>query len=227
MLERRGIKVMLMYSMTEAGNQVSLTNPLQESESGRMSNGVPLPGVDVKICNHETSVVLPPNTAGEICFRGWNTFVEYDHMPEATAAVFDSDGFFHTGDYGWIDDDGRLYYRGRYSMMIKSGGENVSVTEVEDFLISKVPSIRSAAVVGIPDDKWGEAVVAFVERAEGGYVDDDQLRAACKGRLAGYKIPRKFIALGADEWPAGSTGKIDRLELRRRAIADTKPDRRT
>ncbi|XVQ14969.1 class I adenylate-forming enzyme family protein [Spirillospora sp. CA-255316] len=209
-----GATVVMVYAMSEAANMVSITTPAVESERGRMSNGYPLPGVTVRICDEVSGAVQPPGTPGEICFKGWNLFSRYYKAPEQTEQAIDEDGFFHTGDYGWVDEEGRLYYRGRYSMMIKTGGENVSETEVENFLVREVPGVVAAAVVGAPDERWGEAVVAFVELAPGTPFDPDALREACRGKIAGYKIPKRFYEVADNRWPTSPMGKLMKQDLR-------------
>ncbi|MEU1275457.1 class I adenylate-forming enzyme family protein [Streptomyces sp. NPDC005799] len=213
-LEDLGATVVMMYAMSEAANMVTLTEPHLESERGRMSNGYPLPGVTVRICHPDTGAPQSAGAAGEICFKGWNLFSGYFKAPELTRQVIDGDGFFHTGDHGWLDDAGRLYYRGRYSMMIKTGGENVSETEVEDFLVREIEGVVAAAVVGAPDERWGEAVVAYVELAPGVAFAPDALREACRGRLAGYKIPKWFHEITPGQWPTTPMGKLRKQDLR-------------
>jgi fatty-acyl-CoA synthase len=213
-LEDSGARVVMMYAMSEAANMVTLTAPALESERGRMSSGYAMPGVSIRICDAVTGEVLPVGTPGEICFHGWNLFSRYYNDPEKPAEAIDEDGFFHTGDYGFIDDEGRLYYRGRYSMMIKTGGENVSETEVESFLMREVPGVVAAAVVGAPDERWGEAVVAFVELEPGMALDPEALRDACRGKIAGYKIPKRFYDVKNNGWPTSPMGKLMKQELR-------------
>ncbi|RYF58566.1 MAG: long-chain fatty acid--CoA ligase, partial [Comamonadaceae bacterium] len=220
-LEDSGATVVMMYAMSEAANMVSLTEPRLESERDRMSNGYPLPGVTVRICNPDSGGAEPPGTPGEICFTGWNLFSGYYKAPEQTKQAIDDDGFFHTGDYGWLDEEGRLYYRGRYSMMVKTGGENVSETEVENFLVREVAGVVGAAVVGAPDERWGEAIVAFVELQPGIPFDPNSLREACRGKIAGYKIPKRFLQINSGEWPTTPMGKLRKQELR---IAARQPD---
>ncbi|EFC86821.1 class I adenylate-forming enzyme family protein [Parafrankia sp. EUN1f] len=220
-LEAEGATVVMMYAMSEAANMVTLTEPRLGSEKGRMSNGRPLPGVTVRICDPASGAPLPAGTPGEICFTGWNLFSRYYGAPDLTRESFDDEGFFHTGDYGWLDENGRLYYRGRYSSMIKTGGENVSETEVESFLVREISDVVAAAVVGIPDTRWGEAVVAFVELRPGAAFDPAALRRACRGRIAGYKIPKRFLPIAPTEWPTTPMGKLLRKELRQTAIEQT------
>ncbi|MGW6332955.1 class I adenylate-forming enzyme family protein [Nocardia rhamnosiphila] len=223
-LEDAGATVVMMYAMSEAANMVTLTEPSLESERDRMSNGYPMPGITVRICDPDSGSAQPAGTPGEICFTGWNLFSGYYNAPEQTDRAIDEDGFFHTGDYGWLDEEGRLYYRGRYSMMVKTGGENVSETEVENFLVREVAGVVGAAVVGAPDERWGEAVVAFVELAPGVLFDPVALRDACRARLAGYKIPKRFLQVTAGQWPTSPMGKLRKQELRATARESHRPN---
>lgn len=211
-----GVRAVMCFALTESSNMVSITDPT-EDESERYSNGSPLPGVDVRISDYETRQPLPAGAPGEICFRGWNLIDGYFRDPERTREAFDEDGFFHTGDYGWLDADGRLYYRGRYAMMIKTGGENVSEVEVEAFLIANIPGIVNAAVVGVTDPMWGEVVTAFVEVTEP--FDEEAIRTVCRGKLARFKIPKHVFEMSADAWPVTPTGKLKKDDLRARASA--------
>lgn len=211
-----GIRTVLNYALSEAGNMVALTEP-DEDEVGRLSNGYPLPGVEVRICDPDTAAEVEVGSTGEICFRGWNLFRGYYNMDEDSGtSITDSDGFFHTKDIGWVDDEGRVYYRGRFADMIKTGGENVSATEVENFLVNSLPTISSAAVVGVPDATWGETVVAFVELTDGSALDESALREACRDRIAGYKIPKRFVQVPAGGWPTSESGKLLKARLRER-----------
>jgi len=215
-LSALGVKCSTVYALTEASNFVTMTRAGTTVQQP-LGNGNPFPGIEVQIRDYRTGERLPAGEPGEICFRGWNTMVGYYRMPERTSAAFDADGFLHTGDYGWTDLSGQLYYRGRYAAMIKTGGENVSELEVELFLTSAVPGVINAGVVGIPDQRWGEIVIAFVETE--GLFDSDMLRSACRGKLARYKIPKHFFRTESGDWPVTPTGKLVKAELRRRAAA--------
>jgi len=191
----------------------------------RLSHGRPMLGTDLVIKDPATNRVLGPDQPGEICFKGPALFSGYYNMPEETAKSFDSDGYFHSGDYGWVDQRGYVYYRGRFKETIKSGGENVSAQEVELFLQMELPWILKAMVVAVPDPKWGEAVTAVVQLKPEVDVDEEGIREACRGKLAGYKIPKHVIFVSDEDWVATPTGKFDRgamtsLALRRMGIQE-------
>jgi len=204
------------YGSTESGTLAAIGPAwVTDPDKRRTTNGIPLPGVDLVVVDPETGQPCPPGVPGEICFRGWCRVIEYVGMPEETEAAIDEEGYFRSGDYGSFDEDGFLYFRGRYKMMIKTGGENVAEREVEIFLEQELEPVRFAQVVGVPDPVWGEAVVAFVELSED--VDSAALRAMAVGKIAKYKIPKLFIPLSADEFPVLANGRPDKGALRRMA----------
>lgn len=208
-----------IYGSTESTGLCTIT-PLacEDDEVRMMANGRPAPGIDVRIVDPDTGEESAPNTPGEICFRGWCLFIEYIDMPEEMEASFDQDGFFHSGDYGWVDEDGYLYFRGRYKMMVKTGGENVAQREVEIFLETTLPFLKHAEVVGVPDETWGEAVLAFVEYEDGVERSREELRELCKGKIANFKIPQYFVTIPPGEWPVLGSGRVDKPALQRRAL---------
>jgi acyl-CoA synthetase (AMP-forming)/AMP-acid ligase II len=150
------------------------------------------------------------NALGEIVLRGPKVFKGYWKDPEATARTFRG-GWFHTGDVGYLDDEGFLYIVDRKKDMIVSGGENIASPEVERVLYEH-PAVLEAAVVGEPDERWGEVPVAFVVRRPGAEVDADQLREFCLGRLAKFKVPRRVEFI--DALPRNPSGKVLKRELR-------------
>lgn len=182
------------------------------------THGRPMEGVVQKIVDPATGEVTAPGVIGEICVRGPGLFKGYYGMPEETAAAFDEDGFFHTGDLGYVDEDGYTYYRGRIKDVVKTGGENVSAREIELFLQTEIPGVRVAQVFGVPDPKWGEAVTAMVELDEGAELSEVALREQLRGRLAGYKIPKRVFFVGADDWVITPTGKLDKTAMRSRVL---------
>ncbi len=155
---------------------------------------------------------------GEVIVQGPNIMAGYWNEPERTAEVL-VDGWYHTGDAGSLDREGFLYLRDRYKDMIISGGENIYPAEVESAL-QELPEVQEAAVIGVPDAKWGEAVLAVVVPAPGAGRDGELIRAALRERLAGYKIPR--LVRFADELPRTATGKIRKPDLRQLHIPQEK-----
>lgn len=184
----------------------------------KQSNGRPTSG-EIRIVSPDTGREVPVGEPGEICVNGPSVFKGYYNMPEESERCFDADGFFHTGDYGWVDTDGYLYYRGRYKEIIKTGGENVSMLEVEMFLQSEIPGVRKAVICGTPDEKWGEAITALLEVDPQAVLTEEKVREACRGRLAGYKIPKRVFFVGSDTWKITPTGKLDRHSALDTALA--------
>ncbi|MET8947068.1 class I adenylate-forming enzyme family protein [Streptomyces sp. NPDC004542] len=191
-----------------------------DRERMKHSHGRPTEGLLQKIVDPASGERVPTGRTGEICLKGPGLFKGYYKMPEVTARAFDDEGYFHTGDLGYVDDAGYTYYRGRLKDVVKTGGENVSAREVELFLQTETPYVRMAQVFGIPDPKWGEAVTAMVELRAGVRVTEQELRDFCRGRLAGYKIPKRFVIVGEDDWIVAPTGKLDKKALRSRALRE-------
>jgi fatty-acyl-CoA synthase len=204
------------YGFTE-GTGVAVRPGETDYQIRKYSNGKPFPGVEVRIRHPETGDSLLPNQPGEICLKGWTLFNGYYKMPEETKRVMDADGFFHTGDYGWLDEKGNLYFRGRYKMMVKSGGENVSQREVE-IAIEENTDVRNVQVIGLPDPLWGEAVTAIIEMHPGRAGDPQKIIDFCRKRLAKFKVPKKILFVNSEEWPITMTGKIDKFKLKEIAL---------
>jgi acyl-CoA synthetase (AMP-forming)/AMP-acid ligase II len=195
--------------MTEMSGDIALTRTSQSAEEARRTLGMVLPGLDVRIVDPVTGRQCGPMDVGEIRVKGWSLFCGYI---DGTTNL-DDDGYFRTGDLGHRLPSGALCFDGRLKHVIKSGGENVSAHEVEAFLVHEVADVEAAVVVGVPDPVWEEKVVAFVELRAGAVVTPGELRERCRGRLAGYKIPKDFIVVGSGEWPLMAAGKIDRPRL--------------
>jgi len=197
------------YGMTElSGNAVYLDaddhrRALHEAPHLLPAAGRPAPGVELRIA-----------ADGEICVRAPQVMAGYWNRPDSTAEVL-VDGWLHTGDIGRIDDDGYLFVVDRKKDIIVTGGENVASREVADVLFGH-PDVIEAAVVGVPDEQWGEAVCAVVVGRHGGCVDQAEIVAHCRGRLAGFKKPRHVLQI--DELPKNAGGKIVNREVREWAV---------
>lgn len=204
--ERFGVRINEGYGLTETSPATNICMP---DVWRRGSVGPPLKDLEVRIVG-ENEQVLAPEQEGEIRFRGPNIMKGYFQLPEETAAVFDADGFFRTGDMGKVDADGHVYITGRIKEMLIVGGENVFPREIEEVLNAH-PAVHASAVVGMQDDLRGELPMGFVMLEEDAACTETDLRSWCRDRLAAYKVPRDIRRL--DELPRNPTGKILRREL--------------
>jgi fatty-acyl-CoA synthase len=204
------------YGATECASNLTLTRPDDGYEARMHTLGRPLEGMQVKITDPGTGERVPPDTVGELCFKGYALFEGYYKDPEQTAAAFDDEGYFHSQDLAELDDEGRLTYAGRLKDMLKVGGENVSALEVEGHLVGH-PAVSIAQVVAAPDAKYGEVVAAFVQLRRGASATEEEIVAFCQGQIASYKVPRhvRFVA----EWPMSGT-KIQKFVLREAIAAE-------
>ncbi|MBP1820566.1 fatty-acyl-CoA synthase [Mycobacterium sp. OAE908] len=173
--------------------------------------GLPLPGVTLKIVDPITDVVLARGERGEICVKGPTLMLGYLGVP--LDETLDSEGFFHTGDNGYLDDAGRLYWEGRLSDVIKTGGANVSPLEVDDAL-SKHPGVKVTKTVGVPHDTLGEIVVACVVPREGTSLEPEAIREYLRARLASYKVPRRVLFFDDADITLTGSDKIKASDLR-------------
>jgi acyl-CoA synthetase (AMP-forming)/AMP-acid ligase II len=181
---------------------------LPESEAGTFGRAVP--GVEHKIVDPESGATLPPGELGEVCVRGYNVMLRLYKVPRHE--TFDADGFYHTGDAGFFDDRGLLHFKGRLGEMIKTGGANVTPSEVEAVLTGH-PEVKAAYVVGVPDPERGQSVAAAVVPEVGHAIDPDALRARVKGDLSAYKVPRHVWVFEDGTLPFTDSGKIDKRRL--------------
>jgi fatty-acyl-CoA synthase len=203
------------YGMTETTAQLTLLGPEDHRRAlaGRpellLSAGRPLPGTEIRIVDEHDSPVAN-GTIGEIVGRGPQLMRGYWNLPDASAEAL-KDGWLHTGDAGILDDEGYLYIQDRTKDMIVSGGENVYPREIENVLFEH-PGVADVAVIGIPDEKWGETVKAIIVLREGQAVTAEAVIEFCKGKLAGYKRPRSVDFIEA--LPRNASGKVLKKELR-------------
>jgi fatty-acyl-CoA synthase len=214
-VDRLGMKGILpVYGMTETTSITTiprLTDPPEVIASGR---GFPVSDFELKVVDTATGVELDAGCEGEVCVRGHLVMQGYYENPEATAAVIDGDGWFHTGDLGVLDERGYLEITGRKSDMFIVGGSNAYPAEIERVL-SEHPAIKQAYVVGVPHPRLGEVGFAFVELRRSADLERDEVIEFCKGRLADFKVPRHVEFM--TDWPLTATGKIQRFLLRERA----------
>ena len=211
--EQTGQDILERYGMTETGMNTS--NPLR-GERRPGSVGRPLPGVTVRIADRDDHP-LPAGATGAIQIRGANVFPGYWRLPEQTAEAFTADGFFRSGDLGWLSDDGYLTIAGRSRDLIITGGLNVYPHEVE-IVIDSLPGIAESAVIGVSHPDFGESVVAVVVPAPAANPDEVRLIPELRERLANFKVPKRVFVV--DQLPRNAMGKVQKAELRRR-YADT------
>jgi fatty-acyl-CoA synthase len=212
--EERGLHFSQGYGMTETSpGATSLSPAMTRQKQG--SVGLPHFFTDVRIAD-EQGAMVPRGTVGEIEVSGPNVFPGYQGLPEATAAAFTADGWFRSGDLGYLDPDGYLYIADRVKDMIISGGENIYPAEVEN-AISDLDGITGVAVIGIPDERWGEVPWAIVTVRDGAEIDWARVRGHLEGRIARYKIPKNVVTV--DELPRTASGKVRKAELRARYSA--------
>lgn len=204
-------EVTVCYGMTET-SPVSTQSECDDPLEKRVSTvGKVHPHLEVKIVNPETGLIVPHGEQGELCTRGYSVMLGYWDMPEDTAKVLDKNGWMHTGDLAIMDDEGYVKISGRIKDIIIRGGENISPREIEEFLITH-EAIADVQVIGVPDIKYGEEVMAWVILREGFDVTFDDLKAYCKGQIATFKIPKywKYVT----EFPMTVSGKVRKVEMR-------------
>ncbi|HSB42092.1 MAG TPA: AMP-binding protein [Methylomirabilota bacterium] len=200
-----------VYGLTECYGNCTVTDAHDPPEVRRTTVGHPLPGMEIRVVDRESRRPLPPGEIGEILVRGHLT-PGYYRDPEKNAAAFDRDGFLLTGDLGFLGEDGRLRFRGRIKEMVKTGGINVAPVEVEEVLLGH-PTVEQAYVVGVPDPRKEEILVAVVVPKPGREADPAALRALCRDALAAYKVPAEIRVMAREDLPVTSTGKVQKLRL--------------
>lgn len=210
-----GLPLAPTYGLTEAASQVATALP-GEWYMRAGSAGRPLPFTRLRIIN-DSGAELPPGEVGEIVLSGPTVMKGYYGLPEETAAAI-QDGWLRTGDLGHLDNDGHLWIVQRRTDLIVSGGENIYPAEVESVLLQH-PAVSEACVVGLPDEEWGQRVVAVIVPVDGAAVEAEDLLALCRARLGGYKLPRTIRSVA--ELPRTPSGKIVRREVARMMQSET------
>ncbi len=209
--EGLGATFTIIFGQTECSPAASMTSPHDSALDKATTVGPPMPGVEVRIVDPESGEIVPIGQIGEFCTRGYHVMRGYFEMPEETAGAIDADGWLHTGDLCAMDNRGYCTVEGRLKDMIIRGGENIYPKELEELLFAH-EIVGEVAVVGLPDEKWGETVGAFVRPAPGFDVGKVQLVAYLREHLAPHKIPQKWFAV--EEFPLTGSGKIQKFRLR-------------
>ena len=210
-------EVTIAYGMTETSPVSAQTRADEELERRVSTVGRVHPHVEVKVIDPETGRVLPRGTPGEMCTRGYSVMLGYWDDPERTAEVIDAARWMHTGDLAVMDDAGYLNIVGRIKDLVIRGGENIYPREVEEFLYGH-PQIEDVQVIGVPDEKYGEELCAWIRVRGGAELTAEDIRAYCTGKIAHYKIPR-YVRL-TTEFPMTVTGKIQKYKMRETSISE-------
>jgi fatty-acyl-CoA synthase len=216
-IDRMGMReVTICYGMTETSPVSTQTRVGDTLEQRTATTGRVHPHLEIKLVDVQTGLTVPRGDQGELCTRGYSVMLGYWNEPEKTAEVIDPARWMHTGDLATMDDDGYVSITGRSKDMVIRGGENVYPREVEEFLYTH-PDILDAQVIGVPDEKYGEEIMAWICLRPGAEpLTADSVRAYCAGQLAHYKVPR-YVHI-VDEFPMTVTGKVRKVEMRARAV---------
>jgi fatty-acyl-CoA synthase len=179
--------------------------------------GRALPHTEVKLVDPQTGKIVPRGKVGELCTRGYLVMNGYYNDPEATAQTIESDGWLHSGDLATLDENGYFRITGRIKEMIIRGGENIYPREIEEYLHT-CPQIADVQVIGIPSEKYGEDVMAWIQLKRGAKMTVEEVQQFCKGKIADFKIPHhiRFV----DSFPMTVTGKIQKFRMREIAVAE-------
>jgi fatty-acyl-CoA synthase len=205
------------YGQTEASPVITMSSVADSNEIQFTTIGIPLANAEVKIIDPSTGATVPVGETGELCARGFLLMKGYDNDPEATAAAVDPEGWLHTGDLAAMRPDGYFNFKGRAKDTIIRGGENIYPREIEDFLHTH-PKIADVHVIGIPDAKLGETVVAWVQIAAGETLTFEDIKEFCKGKVAYFKVPQyvRFV----DDFPQTITKKVQKFVMREQEIRE-------
>ena len=217
MSEMQMREVTICYGMTET-SPVSTQTGANDSVEQRVSTvGQVHPHVEIKIVDPESGQPVERGQSGELLTRGYSVMVGYWNDPEKTAESIDSQRWMHTGDLAVMDEDGYLNIVGRIKDMIIRGGENIYPREIEEFFFTH-PEVEDVQVIGVPDERFGEEIMAWVKLQEGSTLTDEELRDFCKGKIAHYKVPR-YVKI-VEEFPMTVTGKVQKFKMQETAIEE-------
>ena len=205
----------IAYGQTESSPVITQSSTDDSLEVRVATVGRAMPNTQVKIVDTETGETLPVGHQGELCTRGYLVMKGYDKDPDATGKVIDFDGWLHTGDLATMREDGNIRITGRAKEMIIRGGENIYPREIEEFLHTH-PKVNDVYVVGLPDERFGERVLAWIRLESGEQADEAEIRDFCRAKIAHFKIPEhvRFV----DEFPMTVTGKVQKFLIREKEI---------
>ena len=210
-------EITICYGMTET-SPVSTQTRVDDPVDKRVGSvGRIHPHVEIKIVDPDNGRTVPRGTAGELCTRGYCVMLGYWNDRESTSAAIDAARWMHTGDLATMSDDGYVKIVGRIKDMIIRGGENIYPREVEEFLYTH-PDVEDAQVIGVPSERYGEEVMAWVKPKAGAALSAEQLEAFCRGAIATYKIPRHWKLV--DAFPLTVTGKVQKFRMRKISTAE-------
>jgi fatty-acyl-CoA synthase len=212
--DRLGCHLLSAFGQTEHSPMICL-NPVEATQEQIVETaGQPLPQTEVSIRSPDENQVLPIGEVGEICARSYAVMISYNDNPDATAAAVDRDGWLHTGDLGTMDDQGFVRVTGRVKDMIIRGGENHFPAEIEAVLVTH-PDVAQVAVVGLPDEKWGEVIAAFI--LSDNVPDVEQLRTHCRAIMSPQKTPSVWVHVS--DFPLTGSGKVQKFAIREKFLA--------
>jgi fatty-acyl-CoA synthase len=209
--------LVIAYGMTETSPASTITSLDDTLEKRASTVGRAFPHVECKIVDPETGAVVPRGTPGELLARGYHVMLGYWNNPRATSEAIDAARWMHTGDLATMDEEGYVNIVGRSKDMIIRGGENVYPREIEEYLYTH-PAVADVQVIGVPDEKYGEEIMAWVRLKDGQSACADDLRDFCRGEIAHYKVPRYWKLV--DNFPMTVSGKVQKFKLREAAIAE-------
>jgi fatty-acyl-CoA synthase len=217
MTEMHCPQITICYGQTESSPVSTMSSADDDIEIRCTTVGRAMPATEIKIVDPATGATVPPGRQGELCTRGYLVMKGYDGDPEATAAAIDAEGWLHSGDLAVMRPDGCVRITGRLKDMILRGGENIYPREIEEFLYTH-PKIAEVQVVGIPDARLGEVVLAWIRLKPGETATAEEIRAFCEGKIAYFKIPEhiRFV----DSFPMTASGKVQKFRIREQEIRE-------
>jgi fatty-acyl-CoA synthase len=208
-------EICITYGQTEASPGITMTRTDDPLDLRVSTVGRAIANVEVKIVDYESGQDAPPGVQGELCTRGYHVMKGYYNNEEATRNAIDKEGWLHTGDLAVMDQNGYVKITGRLKDMIIRGGENIYPREIEEFLYTH-PKIKDVQVVGVPSEKYGEEVVAYIQVKQGESLTSEELTKFCQGQISRHKIPAYWAFV--NEYPTTASGKIQKYKLRQDAI---------